>query len=363
MHMDPVMPMVVGSIVAILLLGLFMHMIRQPNVIAYLLAGMVLGPSMLGVVTDHATLDRLGQFGVVMLMFFIGMEVSPGMLISRWRVALMGTLMQVAISVTMLSGLGYLLGWSLLFSVLMGFIISLSSTAVVLNLLHSRGKLESRHGQDALSVLLAQDIAVIPMLIIIATMGGEHISDSELAMQTGGGMLLAALCALVIMRPDFRIPLIGRAVQRDHELQVFGALLLCFGLALLTGLLSLSAALGAFVAGMVVSAAKEAKWVHHSLEPFKIVFVSLFFVSIGMMVDLGYILDNWGKVMVLSMLALLLNTGINALIFRLLGQLWQDALYTGAILAQIGEFSFVLAAVGVSSGIILQDHCCPVKHG
>ena len=356
MHMDPFMPELVGSIVAILLAGLLMHELRQPNVIAYLIAGIMLGPSLFGAITDQQVLDRLGQFGVVMLMFFIGMEVSPEKVIARWRVALLGTFMQIVVSVALTTAIGHFFDWPFVLCVLLGFIISLSSTAVVLNLLHARKELETRHGQNALNVLLAQDIAVIPMLIVVSILSGEKVSRMEMTMQVIGGILLIACCAWIVIRPGFRIPLIGDAVKKDHELQVFGAMLLCFGLALLTGLFSLSSALGSFVAGIVVAAAKEAKWVHHSLEPFKTVFVALFFVSVGMLVDIDFVLHHWGKVLSLALIALTVNMAINATVFKILGETWGDSLYTGAILAQIGEFSFVLAAVGASSMIISKEN-------
>lgn len=354
MHMDPIMPTLVGSIVAILVIGLLMHALRQPSVIAYLVAGIVLGPSLLGVISDQQILDRLGQFGVVMLMFFIGMEVSPQKLISKWQVALLGTCLQIGTSVALISLIGHFFDWPFVFCVLLGFIVSLSSTAVVLNLLQTRDELDTRHGQNALNVLLAQDIAIIPMLIVISMLSGEKVSNAEMTMQLVGGLLLIALCIWIVVRPGFRMPLIGQAVQHDREFQIFGALLLCFGLSLITGLFSLSAALGAFVAGMLVSAARETKWVHQSLEPFKTVFVALFFVSVGMLVDIGFILDNWGKVFVLTLIVLALNTAVNASIFRLLGESWADSIYTGSMLAQIGEFGFILAAVGVSSAVITQ---------
>jgi len=355
MHMDPMMPIIVGVILSILLITLVMHTIRQPAVIAYLIAGIVLGPSALGLVTDQVILDRLGQFGVVMLMFFIGMEVCPKKLISKWRVALIGTCLQIGASVLIVNLIGKFFDWPFTLCVLLGFIVSLSSTAVVLNLLHARNELETQHGQDALNVLLAQDVAVIPMLILISMLSGEKISTAEATLQIIGGIVLIALCAWIVIKPNFRIPMFGEAVQRDHELQVFGALFLCFGLALLTGLFSLSSALGAFVAGMMIAAAKEAHWVHESLESFKTVFVALFFVSIGMLVDIDYVMAHWGSVLMLATTVLVLNTAINASVFRLLGETWGDSIYTGSILAQIGEFSFVLAAVGVSGAIITHD--------
>ncbi len=352
MHMDPALPSMVGSIVAILLLGILMRAMRQPHVVAYLIAGIVLGPHLLGFVNDHALLERLGAFGVVILMFFIGMEVTPQDLLEKWKTAILGTLLQVAASVGFAILLGYVLNWSTVQSVLMGFILALSSTAVVLNLLQARKELDSRHGRDALTVLLTQDVLVIPMLIIISMLSGEKVSAFELNLQIIGGILLLGIVAWITLSKDFRIPFISEIISRDHEVQVFAALVLCFGLALITGWFSLSAALGAFVAGMILAAARETEWVYESLEPFKIVFVALFFVSIGMLVDIPFILHNLGRILLLTALVLLLNTSINAVVFRGLGESWGHGILTGAMLAQIGEFSFILAAVGYTSGII-----------
>ena len=141
-------------------------------------------------------------------------------------------------------------------------------------------------------------------------------------------------------------------VWRNQELQLFGALAICLGVALLTGWLGLSTALGAFLAGMLIGIARETKWLHQSLDPFRVVLVALFFVSIGMMVDLQFIADNAGLIALLVVLVLILNTFINGIILRLLGDPWRETLYVGALLAQIGEFGFVLAAVGINSQII-----------
>ena len=129
-------------------------------------------------------------------------------------------------------------------------------------------------------------------------------------------------------------------------------MLVCLGLSLLTGLAHLSTALGAFAAGILVTAAKETQWVHHALEPFRIIFVALFFVSVGLLVDLKFISDHLMQVLVLVIIVLIGNTLLNGMILRLLGYRWKESLYAGAILAQIGEFSFVLAAVGLANGII-----------
>jgi len=350
--MDPVMPILVAALLSILMLSLFLRYLGQPSVVGYLLAGVALGPDGLHLISDHALLERLGSFGVVLLLFFIGMEMNLKRLTTQWRIALIGTILQVGISVALVWILGWYLDWPLARIVLIGFVISLSSTAVILSLLQSRGELESRAGQNALVILLMQDLAVIPMMLLIGMFSGAESSAGELAFQAIGTLLIVLLCVWIFFHESIDLPWLHRMIGEDHEIQVFVALILCLGLALLTGMLSLSSALGAFVAGMFVATVKEMKWVHHSLEPFRVVFVALFFVSIGMLVSLDYLWSHLIQTISLVVLALATNTFINAAVLRLLGETWSESLYVGALLAQIGEFSFVLVAVGYGSAII-----------
>ena len=352
MHMDPILPPLVAMILIILMLSLLLRSIGQPNVVAYLIAGVVLGPQGLGLITDHITLERLGAFGVVMLLFFIGLKMHPRKLAANWRVALIGTLLQIAASLALAWAIGWFLDWPLARRVLIGFVISLSSTALVLNFLQSRGELASRAGQNALVVLLMQDLAVIPMLLLIGMYGDEQAGSAELLRQTTGAVIIAGLCMWMFLQEHIHLPWVHRIVGQDRALQVFVALIICFGLALMTGLLSLSSALGAFVAGMMLASARETAWVQHSLDPFRVIFVALFFVSIGMLVDIHFLWSHLGQVVFLVAAAFATNTFINAVVFRLLRESWRDSLYVGALLAQIGEFSFVLVAIGYSSAII-----------
>lgn len=351
MHLDPIMSYLVGAILAVLILGLILRAIRQPYVIGYLLAGIILGPHGFALITDEALLTRLGAIGVVLLLFFIGMEVSPKKLIDNWKVAVIGTLLQIFISVGCVWPLGQYLDWPLARIVLIGFVISLSSTAVVLNLLQDWKEIDSKVGQNVLVILLAQDLAVIPMLIILSMLGSAQGEHSNLWLQLAGASIMAAIIGYIAVKEKIHLPL-NKYLGDDHELHVFAALCICLGLALLTGLAELSTALGAFVAGMVIGAAKETQWVHHSLESFRIVFVALFFVSIGMLVDLAFIKEHWLQVSALVLLVIITNTFINGTILRMLGDSWRDSLYAGTLLSQIGEFSFVLAAVGIQSHII-----------
>ncbi len=343
----------VGVVVVVLLLGLLLQFFRQPQLVGYIIAGVVIGPSGLGVVNDVALIEHLGALGVTLLLFFIGMEVSPQHLARGWRIAVFGTLFQIGISLLTTWSIGMLFDWSLSRIVLLGFVISLSSTAVVLKLLKDRGELETASGQNVLLILLAQDLAIVPMLIIVSMMSGQAPDTALLYRQLIGGVLIIGFAVWVVSRGKFRIPF-AKQVKKDHELQLFAALLLCFGLAFLTGSLGLSAALGAFVAGLVVAAARETEWVQQALEPLRIVFVALLFVSMGMLIEPAFIRQNGLLLISLLVGILLTNTFINALILRALGNNWQDSLYSGVLLSQIGEFSFVLATVGLQVGLITQ---------
>jgi CPA2 family monovalent cation:H+ antiporter-2 len=353
MHLDPIMPTLVATLMAILIIGLLLRRMRLPHVVGYLITGIVLGPHGLGLITDEVVLSRLGAIGVVLLLFFIGMEVSPKRLIASWKVAVIGTLFQILISTGCVWLLGQWLDWPVARSILVGFVISLSSTAVVLKILQDWGELDSDVGQDVLGVLLVQDLAIIPMLIVIGFLGGEVPTMGTIVLEVIGGVVMLGLFALLIMKDTIHLPL-GNWLKDDHEMEVFAAFIICFGLALFTGVMGLSTALGAFAAGMLVATARETQWVHHSLEPFRVVFVTVFFVSIGMLVDPRFLVENWTQIALLVLAVYLTNTLVNAVILRLLGDGWCTSLYAGALLSQIGEFSFVLAAVGLQAGIITQ---------
>lgn len=351
MHLDPIMPYLVGSILAVLLLGILLRSIRQPYVIGYLVAGIILGPHGLAMVEDETLLSRLGAIGVVLLLFFVGMEVSPKKMIRHWKAAVIGTILQIVISVGIVWPLGAFLDWPVERIVLMGFVVSLSSTAVVLKLLKDWNEFDSKVGQNVLVILLAQDLAVIPMLIVLSTMGNNIAAAGNIWLQLLCAAGIGAAVIYIAMKESIHLPLSG-LLQNDHEMQIFAALAICLGLSLLTGLAGLSTALGAFVGGMIVGAAKETQWVHHSLESFRVIFVALFFVSIGMLVDLSFIQQRWLQIGTLVFLVIITNTLINGAILKVLGESWRDSLYAGTMLSQIGEFSFVLAAVGVQARII-----------
>ena len=354
MHIDPALPAIVGAILFILFIGFALRAIRQPQIVGYLLAGLVIGPHGVGLFDDPEVIGRIGGIGLIVLLFFVGMEASPGSLLSRWRLAIFGVILQVAATVAVVWAVGMFFAWSPQQVIIFGLVISLSSTAVVLKLLKDWNELGTQTGQNVLVVLLAQDMALIPMIIAINVMGGEQVAVSELIAQLIGAAVLIGIAAWVFTRDHVRLPF-AEKLREDHELQVFAALMLCFGLALISGELGLSTALGAFVAGLVVSSAQETDWVQQSLEPFRVVFVAAFFVSIGMLIDLDYVRGNLFMLSLLVVVIVIVNTLLNAAILRLLGSSWRRAGYAGALLSQIGEFSFILAALAHTGRILPDD--------
>lgn len=349
--MDPALPVVVAAIFGVLLLGALARRLRQPYVIGYLVAGIAIGPFGLGLFEDAHSLARLGEVGVILLLFFVGMEVDLTRLLTSWKISVFGTALQILASLGAVAILGIAADWPTARIVLLGFAISLSSTALVMSMLRQRRELETAAGRDVLGILLVQDVAVIAMLIVVGLFAGDRPSVTRAALQTLGGLAFLGLLAYLVRGRSITLPL-GRWLRNDHELQVFGAFILCFGLAWLSSLLGLSTALGAFAAGLVVAAARETDWIHRSLEPYRVLFVAAFFVSVGALIDLDFVVDEWHIVVGLVVAALVTNTLINAGALRSLGRSWASSFYSGALLSQVGEFSFVLAAVGRESGVI-----------
>ncbi len=353
-YMDPaILPLVVLAI-AIVVVGLVLKRLRQPHVVGYILAGVLIGPFGLAVVTDYASMARVGAFGVLLLVFFIGMELPLRSLITHWRAPILGTALEIMVSVVCVWPLGAALGWTPKRIVFLGFVISMSSTAVILNILRDRGELNEPIGRDVTGITVAQDLAVIPMLVVLGLLSGDRPHGFELTLQSLGGLgALAVVYYIARCGGEINLPF-ASVVRQDREIQIFAAFFVCFGFALLTGLMHLSAALGAFLAGVVLAAAKHGDWVREHMDPFRVVFVALFFVSVGMLIDLQFLRDNVATIAVLVAVVFVVNTFINAVALRAVGHPWRASVYGGALLSQIGEFSFVLAAVGLQNGIITE---------
>lgn len=348
---DPFTTLTVTIALAVILLSLASKLLRIPLLIIYILTGFALGPHGFNLIYNVELIKILGDVGVILLLFFIGMEINLRKLINNWKIALGGGILQTLISLGIVWVVGQFLGWSLSQSIVIAFVITISSTAVVLKVLESRGELKTKIGQNTLSILLFQDIMIVPMLLVINFLGGQEISQGEIIMQIVGAVLIVALLFWIIKKEKISIPFIKR-FKHDEEIEIFLAFAACFGFAFLTGFFGLSTALGAFVAGILIAATEEKRWIEKYLHPFYIIFVALFFISIGLLIDLDFIMENWAGILGLLILTIVLNTVINSVVFKLLKVPTRESIYSGLILSQIGEFSFVLASAGFATGAI-----------
>lgn len=351
MHLDPLLPALSAIALITLIISIILKRFSQPYIIAYLLAGVVLGPFGLAIISSDDAITKLGSVGVVILMFFIGMEVSPKRLAENWRITVFGTLFQILFSVGVVWILGHFLDWPLSSIILLGFVISLSSTVVVLQLLRDWKELDTKIGQDTLGILLVQDIAIVPMIIILGFLNNESVETSTLLLQLGGAVFIITSVIWIVRRPELDWKWTAY-IAKDKEMQVFAALGICTAFALITGLMQLSTALGAFVAGLIVSRIRETAWVSDSLDSLRVLFVAMFFLSIGMLIDLSFLRNYWHEVALLVVAVLITNTFINSSILKVFGYDWRSSLYAGTLLSQVGEFSFILAAVGLNAHII-----------
>ena len=336
---------------AIVLIGSVLRYYKQPYVLAYIVAGVLMGKHGMEILTDEKVIHNMGEIGLILLLFFIGMEINLPNLVKRWKVPVIGTLAQVFGTIALVGLIGYFFEWSINRIVVLGFIICLSSSAVVIKLLQDNNEFHTKTGQNVISILLMQDILFVPMLIISGYLGGDAPSSSELILQIIGGLLIIGLIVWIMVKKQIVVPFINK-IEDDHELQVIIALIVCFGFALGTAFWGLSAALGAFVGGLFVNATKSTEWFKDSLHSFRILFVALFFVSVGMMIDLEFLVSNWKIITVILLLVYVSNHFINSVVLFYFERNWKTSLYGGALVAQVGELSFILASTVFYSNII-----------
>lgn len=353
MHAQSILLFLVLSVFVALIGGLVLEKLKQPSVIGYILAGVVLGSLFPEVLPSQEAFALAGDFGLVFLLFFVGTEARLEELVKDWKVSVLGTLIQIVLSVLVCWVAGQLFDWDFRTALFFGICISLSSTAVVLKILDEFGGTKSLIGRQSLGILLVQDLAVIPLLIIFAIANGKSVEPIVLSKQIVGGGLLTGLTIYFSQKNRFKIPEWLR--KENEDFQAFVAIVICLGGALTTGWLELSPALGAFLAGLLVGSLKDgSKFIHH-LNSFKILFVAFFFVSVGLIFDLNFLLENWPLVLSMSVLVLIVNTVLTGLVLMALGVDRVTALVSGCLLAQIGEFAFLFAANALHTEVISKD--------
>jgi CPA2 family monovalent cation:H+ antiporter-2 len=335
-------------VVAALGCGLIMRHFRQPILLGYIIAGAVLGPSGFGLVENREQVQLLAELGVLMLLFFIGMELNLRDFRAVWKVAVLTTAFQIGVSCLGMYLLGLLLDWPLALTVVVGFVVALSSTAVAIKMLEEIGEKGTRVGNVTIGILIAQDLAVIPMILIVGALRGDsEVGTLAILKIVLSIVFLGLMIAYLGKRKRVRLPF-SKDVGRVNDLTPLAGLGFCFGAAAISGLLGLSASYGAFLAGLVIGNSTIRRAMIHYTEPIQAVLLMVFFLTIGLLIDIQYIWANLGTVVMLVFFVAILKTGLNIGLLRALGETWPRAFLSSVLLAQLGEFSFILAAQGLA---------------
>jgi CPA2 family monovalent cation:H+ antiporter-2 len=321
------------------------HRLHLPAILGYLLVGVVVGPHALALVPDTAQSRYLAEFGVVFLMFSIGLEFSLPQLVAMRRMVFGLGGAQVLFTLFIVMGMATLLGMSWQSGLILGGVMAMSSTAIIGKVLSESLQLHSGHGRQIMGVLLFQDLAVIPLLVLVPVLAlpGEQIVLAMSIALAKAAVMLALLLMLGqrIMRPLFHFI----AAQKSSELFVLCVLLVTLGLAWLTELAGLSLALGAFLAGMLISETEYRYQVEDDIKPFRDVLLGLFFVTIGMLLDVRVLVAHWLLVALLLTALLALKFVVVVTLVRMFGSDKATALRCTLALAPAGEFGFVLLSV------------------
>ncbi|TVR72838.1 MAG: hypothetical protein EA415_08945 [Sphaerobacteraceae bacterium] len=335
------------------LLGTFMQRIGQPVVLGYLIAGLVLGPGLPGPVVDPVGVDLLANIGVTLLMFSLGVQFSFRDLMDLRRVVSIGGGIQVTLTMTVGLLATYLLGFTFGEAFLLGAVVSITSSTVALKLLQLRGELNQPHARATLGVSLAQDLAVIPLIALLPAFAGG--SEEQAAISLMQSLGLAALVMGTLWFLGLRLVpwILFRVAQLgSRELFLVTIVLIAFGVALFSDMAGLSLAFGAFIAGVVVSESEFSHQVLGEIIPLRDIFAIVFFASIGLLFDPVGLIDDWTLILGLLVLIIFVKTLAAGVAIRLLGYPAVTAATAAILLAQIGEFSFVLAGQAIDLDII-----------
>lgn len=331
--------------------------VKIPVLVGFLITGVICGPYGFGLVGALDQVETLAQIGIVLLLFSIGMELHLDMLIRLKKYVLIGGNAQALLTI----GAGLvgtlILGSSVPRGVFAGFLITLSSTAIVLQHFQQKGQMDSPQGHICLAILIYQDLIVVPMVLLIPILagGGENSFEPQ--------MLLSAVIAMAVIAGGFLaarklVPIILKSVVHTKSRELFNITILALGLAvaMLTSSMGLSLALGAFLAGIILAESEYSQNALEGIMPFKDIFTSLFFISVGMLLNTLFAFEHIGLVLALALMIIIVKAIITTGVTKLLGYPWRIAIITGIAISQVGEFSFVLAKEGVDHKLMSPDH-------
>ena len=326
--------------------------VKVPTIIGYLLTGVIVGPKLAGIIKAPAEIELMAEIGVVLLLFMIGMEFSLNHLFKIRRRVFLGGFLQLTLTtlVTTLLTHAYNINWKT--SVFLGFLIALSSTAVVLKILQDRSEITSNYGRTVLGILIFQDVVLVPLMLFTPFLGGGQIDYS-------GQLTLLAMKSVIIIGCVYvgnrwLLPRLLHqvALTRNQELFMMIVLLICLSVALFTYQMGMPLAFGAFLAGLMISESEYSHNAFGNLITFRDTFTSFFFVSIGMLLDLGFVAEHFTVILISVVIVVLIKYSIGGFTAFLLGHTFRGTVLVGIALSQVGEFSFILAKLGKDYSII-----------
>lgn len=342
------------SILCLTTLGMMflLKKFNQPYLIAYIIVGIVLGPHISGVFTNPEQTETIGEIGILLLMFFLGMEINVPDNKSLLIKPVVAQLIKIILSIGCAFFVGYFAGLSMNSVVLIAILFVFNSTAVVSEFLNKHQILKTTFGIMVLNILIFQDLLLAPVLTLLKAWNKQEFHISNILFP----VLLCGIIFFILKRirnvQEIRLPEFFTSIEKDHDLQVFFGLFICLISGLVAEAAGMSSALGSFVAGVVVGRVKTFNWLEHSLVPFKVFFVTLFFVSIGLRLNIPYLFSNFSIILLGTFFVLLSNSVMSAVSFRLLKFGWKESWYGGALLSQTGEFGILALSLAYKSGLI-----------
>ena len=324
--------------------------LKIPTIVGFLITGVFAGPSLLGIGGGPDEVHILSEVGIILLLFTIGLEFSIKNLLQIGRTVLLGGTFQVLITICVIAG--FLFYWKdVNQAIFYGFVIALSSTAIVMKIYQEKLELDTPHGRAVLAILIFQDIIVVPMMLVTPLLAGVESGSNEtflsFALKSAGIVFLFAAIKWIVPWIFYQL-----ARSRSRELFIQSAVVTCFAIAGLTYSMGLSLELGAFIAGLIISETEYSYETIGNIIPFRDVFASIFFISIGMMLDLNFLVEAWQLILGGGLAIITVKFFIAAAVVLFLGFSLSTALIVGFSLCQIGEFSFILSKVGFDNKIL-----------
>ncbi len=331
--------------------GLVLSRLKQPPILGYILTGVFLGPSGFALIANRDPVEFLAQLGVLLLLFVVGMELNLRSFKKVWVTATLCSLFQILMCTVITLSLSFFLGWSLPLSMVLGFVASLSSTAVVVKMMESTGEMKSDMGQLIIGILIAQDLAIAPMILIIRNFGQSWFSFEIFIKLVFSIGLIIAIITYLSRRQRVRIPL-TKIIAGEKELTALASLAFCFIAAAIAGWFGLSEPYGAFLAGLILGNTHERLILTETTKPIQSILIMFFFLSIGLLFDIEFILHDLQVVLGLLVIITVGKTLLNIIILRCLSLSWSQAFGISALISQLGEFAFLLATVAIEVSII-----------